>query len=238
MAMIIGKAVRGIAGGIGLASESIHAHKESKRARQAYESEDDHAAVTERDEEVEIHNEIALAAAAEDDEEHWELDEAQAELESDEEESPERQKKAKEGTQLADEFIKSHPPPAYSETAESSATATFAQLPLPVLLPQRRPGSRSRGFIRAYAPMLETCGIDQAMWLDFLSTFEKSSQANPWLNAINLAGIATTFMPTAIGSEFPLVPITCNVVWDLWYRMIEKRGRRFQISILNLRNPL
>lgn len=225
MAMIIGKAVRGIAGGIGLASESINAHKESKRARQAHgdggdhEDHGEHAALRQRDEKVEVHNEVALAAAAEDDEEHWELDEAQAELESDEEESAEHQKKAKDGLQLADEFIKSHPPPAYSETAESSATATATSghLDLPVLLPQRRPGDRTRGFIRAYAPMLETCGIDQAMWIDFLNTFEKSSQANPWLNAINLAGIATSFMPTGIGSEYSLVLIMRDVVWNLRY---------------------
>lgn len=68
-----------------------------------------------------------------------------------------------------------------------------------MVLPQRRPKDRSRGFIRAYAPVLENCGIDQATWLAFLDTFQKSSAANPWLNAINLAAIGTMFMPHVIG---------------------------------------
>lgn len=44
--------------------------------------------------------------------------------------------------------------------------------------------------------MLENCGIDQATWFDFLDTFQKSSAANPLLNAINMAGIATVWIPS------------------------------------------
>jgi hypothetical protein len=49
------------------------------------------------------------------------------------------------------------------------------KLCLPVVLPQRRPKDRTRGFIRAYAPDLMNCGIDQAMFLDFLETFNLAS---------------------------------------------------------------
>lgn len=34
-------------------------------------------------------------------------------------------------------------------------------LPLPVILPQRRPGSRRRGFVRAYAPLLKASGVTE-----------------------------------------------------------------------------
>ena len=48
--------------------------------------------------------------------------------------------------------------------------------------------------------MLENCGIDQATWLAFLDTFQKSSAADPWLNAINLASFATMFIPHGFGT--------------------------------------
>jgi len=73
----------------------------------------------------------------------------------------------------------------------------MGRLPLPVIIPQRRPKDRTRGFIRAYTPILEGSGIDEATWLAFLDTFEKSSEASPWLNAINLASFATLMLPHA-----------------------------------------
>jgi hypothetical protein len=62
--------------------------------------------------------------------------------------------------------------------------STESQIPLPVILPQRRPKDRTRGFVRAYAPVLENVGIDQATWLAFLGTFQLPSEASPWLAAI------------------------------------------------------
>ncbi|KAB8067922.1 hypothetical protein BDV29DRAFT_185394 [Aspergillus leporis] len=73
------------------------------------------------------------------------------------------------------------------------------KLPYPVVLPQRRPKYRKRGFIRAYAPVQEDFGIGQTMFLEFLETSNRVCQAAPWLQAINLAGIGTMFMPPAIG---------------------------------------
>jgi hypothetical protein len=74
----------------------------------------------------------------------------------------------------------------------------LGKLALPVVLPQRRPRDRSRAFIRAYAPDLMSCGIDQRMFLDFLETFNLASQASPWINAVNLAGFAFMALPTGI----------------------------------------
>ena len=45
----------------------------------------------------------------------------------------------------------------------------------PVVIPQRRPGSKTRGFIRAYAPMLSDYDIDQETFLTLLKSFQKAS---------------------------------------------------------------
>ena len=49
-----------------------------------------------------------------------------------------------------------------------------AKLPMPVVLPQRRPRNRNRGFVRAYAPVLADQDIDQPLFFDFLDGFEKA----------------------------------------------------------------
>lgn len=72
---------------------------------------------------------------------------------------------------ILSEFIARHPAPIQHPQSG---------LPMPVILPQRRPESRNRGFVRAYAPVLEDCGIDQPSWFEFIDGFEKSIKANPW----------------------------------------------------------
>ena len=64
-------------------------------------------------------------------------------------------------------FIGQHPP-SYSEGPN--------KLPCPVIVPQRRPRDKTRGFIRAYAPVLSECGIDQRTFLQFLETMDKASK--------------------------------------------------------------
>lgn len=98
------------------------------------------------------------------DEADWELDEA-GDGYADEENAPgERQAGVGE---LVQSFVEQHPPPY---------TPVRGRLPCPVIIPQRRPKNKSRGFVRAYAPMLMNCGIDQATFLDFLKAFHKASQ--------------------------------------------------------------
>jgi hypothetical protein len=60
--------------------------------------------------------------------------------------------------ELEDQFLRNHPIPRELQNQPRPT----GRLPLTVVLPQRRPKDRSRGFIRAYAPVLENCGIDQA----------------------------------------------------------------------------
>lgn len=130
----------------------------------------------------------------------WALDEAQEELShtfsNSNVEKERKSQKDVDQADLAQRFVSDHPaPPPYSLYDQSPRR----QLSAPVVLPQKRPKDRDRGFIRAYAPTLGDCGIDQDMFLDFLDTAEKSCQAAPWLNAINLASIGTMWLPTVTG---------------------------------------
>ena len=45
-------------------------------------------------------------------------------------------------------------------------------LEYPVIIPQRRPRTRSRGFLRAYAPSLNGSQIEEAMFMSFLQGFD------------------------------------------------------------------
>ncbi|KAH0840878.1 putative fad binding domain protein [Fonsecaea pedrosoi] len=99
--------------------------------------------------------------------------------------------------EVLEAFMKRHPPPNYSPGA--------GILEMPVILPQRRPKSKERGFIRAYAPMLQTCGVEQGEFLDFLDAFGKAIKLHPVFHAFNLACagavIASDIM---VGPMFPV----------------------------------
>ncbi|THV76240.1 hypothetical protein D6D28_01258 [Aureobasidium pullulans] len=99
----------------------------------------------------------------------------------------------------------------FEKYCQKTDRLSTGQLALPVVLPQRRPRDRSRGFIRAYAPMLQDVSIDQTTWLDFLDTLQKSSAADPWLNAINMASIGTMFMPHVIGIAVSYAILVVNM---------------------------
>lgn len=79
-------------------------------------------------------------------------------------------------------------------------------LKYPVILPQRRPKKRHRGFIRAYAPDLLNCGIDQATFLAFLDELDKSTAWSPIADIINLSTLATFAIPGGLGAAVS-VPI-------------------------------
>ncbi|KAL4871220.1 hypothetical protein BDV12DRAFT_164426 [Aspergillus spectabilis] len=166
------KAIKGLAAGIGLASESVSAYKANKQGKKSPSP--DTPIERER-------------LATEKLEQEWELDEAQDELHSNT--SEQSSDKTRDIDQLTEQFMRDIPPPAYTPS-------TTPKLPYPVILPQRRP--KKRGFIRAYAPVLEDFGIDQAMFFEFLETSNRACQATPWLYALNLASIGTIFIPSAI----------------------------------------
>ncbi|KAJ0421175.1 hypothetical protein BJY00DRAFT_282721 [Aspergillus carlsbadensis] len=185
--MILGeKAIRGVAAGIGLASEAYKANKREKESRSPV------ATPTERDEETERLTTTQL-------EEEWELDEAQDELHASTHDQHQTEKHPN-----IDEAETKYTIEAFLRLAQSTPPPYIAdlrftpKLPYPVILPQRRPRNNKRGFIRAYAPDLAQFGIDQEMFLNFLETSNRACQATPWLYALNLASIGTIWLPSAI----------------------------------------
>ncbi|KIW23610.1 uncharacterized protein PV07_11797 [Cladophialophora immunda] len=235
---ILRYAVKGVASGIGLASEGVHHHKERKDAKGHL-----------TDVKVqEIHTEAGREGNAghgsleEGDEEHWDLDEAQDELisvHSNTSSAPHPEEHMSKRDQInpvkiTDAFMRRHPLPETppqttpstltdhgpnNEDIQVTQTQQVPKLPLPVILPQRRPKARERGFIRAYAPDLAIKGIDQETFLDFIETFNQASLASPWLDAINLAGFATMALPPAISQAVQLaITVSVNIAKDIQSR--------------------
>lgn len=215
--------VKGIAAGIGLASESIHHHQEKKAAKKAAalsrENSESGALSPPASEDLERkrtsstmgskHDGAEPGEHEEHDEEQWDLDDAQDEIIS-EHHKPKERPFERDPKKVAKHFTDDYPIPQGVE---------LKKLSLPVVLPQRRPKERSRGFIRAYAPELQNCGIDQAMFIDFLDTFNQATLASPWLNAINLAGFAFMALPTGISQAATLaLALTVNVAKNMQSR--------------------
>jgi hypothetical protein len=125
----------------------------------------------------------------------WELDDAQDEVVG----GP-APRKSKEGAANPDKvvaaFLQRQPPPYVAD----EGTKPVYKLEYPVVIPQRRPKKKERGFVRAYAPDLQGCGIDQVAWLDFIETLNEASLANPWINAVNLASFAFSGLPFLIST--------------------------------------
>ncbi|KAI9736969.1 MAG: hypothetical protein M1834_000558 [Cirrosporium novae-zelandiae] len=194
----LGFVVSGIAAGVGLASESIHHHKEKKAAKKAATTQGELSGSQSPAPEEHHHSGTGQQGdreLEEGDEEQWDLDDAQDEFVAREPPNPKNRPFERDPKKITQHFIDDYP---------LSQGVQLGKLPLPVVLPQRRPKNRARGFIRAYAPDLMNCGVDQAMFLDFLETFNLASQASPWINAINLAGIAFMHLPTGISQAASL----------------------------------
>ncbi|KAG9527764.1 hypothetical protein KCU93_g4893, partial [Aureobasidium melanogenum] len=179
MAQIITNLVQGVGGGIGFVSEAYKAHKANKTQTKS-----------ETDSQQQETSTGDGVSAPNPEEEAWELDEAQDDLVGEPEIQP-TDEAIDPGT-LADAFI-SRLRPALSPADLSHPRD---KLPFPIIIPQRRPADRSRGLVRAYPPILETRGIDQTTFIDFIETFNKSTQATKWIAALNLASIGTIWLPT------------------------------------------
>ena len=126
----------------------------------------------------------------------WELDEAQEEI-------AESQPQVIQSKVVTSAFVPQKEIPLLAEKF-ASTYPLLQEVALPplncsVIIPQRRPDSRKRGFIRAYAPVLEIKGISEDVFLDFIATFNVASQANPLLQAINLASFSALALPPGIG---------------------------------------
>ncbi|EJP65763.1 uncharacterized protein BBA_05174 [Beauveria bassiana ARSEF 2860] len=71
-------------------------------------------------------------------------------------------------------------------------------LSLPVVIPQQRPGSPERGFMAAYAPMLESAGLDQRTFMSFLDEFNTAVQGNKYLAGVQVVSFGVGFTPEII----------------------------------------
>ncbi|KAK4064434.1 hypothetical protein Trihar35433_7951 [Trichoderma harzianum] len=205
--------VRGVAAGIGLASESYHNHQEKKKAKAsaaAFTGESSTAGESSRA----IHNE----AHPEDSSRGFPDEKRHSSHEHDDDDSSDSeensgpinvdQKTARDLEEAQWELDAAQqqlePPPDYATVMEQDldvqAMADGFQhgLPMPVILPQRRPGERARGFIHAYAPLLQNVGIDQATFIDFIKQLNMATAPSPWINAINVAAIAVQHVPEPI----------------------------------------
>lgn len=216
---ILGRTVKLIAAPIGLVSEAVHHHKEKRRtdsqsedqlgkkpaaehtpkdsgestspvlvhvpAEQAEELIAKHEAVL-ADGESSTHDLMPVESTEDDgidkDEADWALDDAAHEIEGDEQEEHLLQKAIVPKT----------------SSIITSKKHNSRSLPFPVIIPQRRPGTKTRGFVRAYAPILEDAGIDQHMFLTFLKDFHKAAQASPVFDVIIVTTAIAGFYPDPI----------------------------------------
>lgn len=135
----LGFVVKGIATGIGLASESIHAHKEKKAARKEAEAEDAHShsqspTSDHKSTQQEPHsNEKDVAAREqhheleEGDEEQWDLDDAQDQLGEHEPVSPKKRPFERDPKKIVQHFIDDYSLP--------ESFRPHGRLTLPVIIP-------------------------------------------------------------------------------------------------------
>ncbi|EGX93346.1 hypothetical protein CCM_04720 [Cordyceps militaris CM01] len=85
----------------------------------------------------------------------------------------------------------------YNKRSQSPQMAP-GPLSLPVVIPQQRPGSAERGFMAAYAPALESAGIDQRTFMSFLDEFNTAVQGNKFLAGVQVVSFGVAFTPEII----------------------------------------
>ena len=167
--------VKGIGSGIGLAAEAIAHNKEKKSLERERSKSPNPQARSTSPYPPEKHGadhhdgDESDSDDFQDDEEEWALDAAAGELDLPPSYDELRDVPPQPVDDVVASFLEKHPAPTQLQHLQP--------LPCPVILPQRRPKDKTRGFIRAYAPVLGECaGIDQQTFLDFLEDFHKSSQ--------------------------------------------------------------
>lgn len=101
----------------------------------------------------------------------------------------------------------------------SQPSSATHPLPLPVILPQRRPGVKRKGFLRAYAPVLQNAGISQAIFLKFLDDFDAAARANPVFTVVSIAAtIAGCHLEAITLAVLACVEIAAEVAAELQRR--------------------
>lgn len=199
---IISKVIKGVGAGIGMASEAVADRKEKKAAKDRgvspYPAEASKSREgSHKDKKTSPDDDSDSSSSDESDLESdravWALDEAAQDLEV----QPPRYDEL-DGTtslgpdEIASSFLQAH-------QISNNPQQTLKPLPNPVILPQRRPKNKIRGFVRAYAPLLGSCaGIDQKTFIDFVNDLDRASKASPVFDVINVACFAVGMIPNPI----------------------------------------
>lgn len=150
--------------------------RQSKASEAGYPDDDDASTSDDDSDIIEVDDEAA-----------WELDDmaervappSYAESEADlatptaAENESEESKVKKEEQMIRDLLSMAGPPPRPTQ-----------RIPCPVIIPQRRPRNKDRGFVRAYAPVLDNCGVSQEVFLKFLKDWLAASQVSSALSGI------------------------------------------------------
>ncbi|KAK7729414.1 hypothetical protein SLS57_001899 [Botryosphaeria dothidea] len=219
----IGSVVRGIGSGIGLVSEAIHHQMDKKHERSKSPSETGENTIQEQHPSQPLstpHQEEEETAqrspspspsdAPETDEADWALDEAISSSSSSDDNHP---------LATADPDI---------EPAQST------HLPHPVILPQRRPGTKTRGFIRAYAPVLSTNvhpPMPSADFGVFLKDLHAAAQASPIFDVVLLAsglgGLYPGVIAMAVSTAVQVAATAGKEMQERWRvnRFLEQANR-------------
>jgi hypothetical protein len=183
MAFVINKVTKGVSAGIGLAGEKYHDRQERKAALLEQEKSLSNTNIQE------LVNPLEPGAETADDERIWTLDEATA--------PPSYETSEQQTRPVPDRTISDlvHDVTVLRDRDAPEPSDMPTRLPHPIIIPQRRPGSKARGFARAYPPDLEAFGIEQDTFLQFFENFEKASQASPWLQAIYVSAGVIGLVP-------------------------------------------
>ena len=225
----MGKLVKLLGSGVGLAAEAMAHHKEKSRSRspsartelqasssrdipsdappayeQVVEVPDERAdELVKSGKAVHVDRKVPLekgesvgeddseSSTDDDDEAAWALDDAVEAVETPdiEQQKPKRGLDAQPTVESFAAMVMAHCPPA---------PQFIPQMPLPVIIPQRRPGSKDRGFVRAYSPILEGNGIPQDSFLYFLKNFHAASKASPILNVVFISAGIVGMVPSVV----------------------------------------
>ena len=146
------------------------------------------------------------------DEADWALDEAAADGEDDEPAS-----KNEKDNEYIEERISNNA--RVSAASSPVSKKSMPKLPFPVIVPQRRPGTKTRGFVRAYPPVLEETGIPQDAFLGFLKDLHKAAQASPIFDVVMIGtAIAGAYPDPIVGLAVQAVQIAVGIGQEIQER--------------------
>ncbi len=243
---IMGRVVKIIVTPIGLVSEAIHARKGKQRSSSgaiAQEASSDTSALKdenptkgelERQDSAyvevppEVADELIASGQAEPtdghlpthelvvdeeqddsitrDETDWALDEASAETEEQDPSSP-------------DKTTLKNPSEQPSAPSRSVSQTPPSPLPFPIILPQRRPGTKTRSFVRAYPPILSESRISQSAFLRFLKDLHTAAQASPIFSVVMIAtAIAAAYPDPVVGLGVQAVQVAVGIGQEMQER--------------------